>query len=199
MVYKKEVKKNIISGYLYIIGAIGFVALMFYLITDANIQPYNRMLVEKVVVVGIGIACIYTGIKQIRDYKTMLDGIPKPMLDELRGQLDLFKSLDIPVTEMMHCINKEKEKYFENNPVLIYSDDVIEALEKYRTHKVNEKEFLVWCNLTSFSSCYHFNPDRMDEIGSVVSEIRRKLELKERLTENQIDAYEEALSNHTEI
>ncbi len=196
---KKEQKKNILSGYLYILGAIFFTVLMFYLIDDANVEPYNRMLVEKVVVLAIAIACAYTGIKQIRDYKIFLDGIPKPMLDELRTQFELFKSLDISVKEVAHFITKDKEKYFYNNPIIVYSDDVIEALEKLRIKKVNQKEFLIWCNLISFSSCYHFNPKRMDEIGSVINDLKRRMEKNEKITTSQIDAYVKALSENTEI
>jgi len=197
--YQKEQKRNIISGYLYIVGAICFVILMFYLINNHDIESYNRVLVEKVVVISIAIACIYTGIKQIRDYKTYLDGIPKPMLDQLRTQLELFKSLDISVREVAHFINKDKEKYFISNPIIVYSDDVIEALEKYRIKKVNEKEFVVWCNLISFSNCFHFNPKRIDEIGSVICDIKRRIERDESISIDQIDAYVKALSDYTEI
>ncbi len=196
---KKEQKKNILSGYLYILGAIFFTVLMFYLIDDANVEPYNRMLVEKAVVLAISAACIYTGIKQIRDYKTLLEGIPKPMIDELRTQFELFKSLDVSVKEVAHNITKDKEKYFYNNPIIVYSDDVIEALEKLRIKKVNQKEFVIWCNLISFSNCYHFNPKRMDEIGSVINDIKRRMDKHEKVTINQIDSYVKALSDHTEI
>jgi len=168
--FEKEQKRNIIMGYLYILGAFAFVALMFYLINNHEIESYNRMIVEKVVIVSIALACAYTGVKQIKDYKTYLDGIPKPMLDQLRTQLELFKSLDISVREVAPYINKDKEKFFINNPIIVYSDDVIEALDKYRIRKVNQKEFVVWCNLISFSNCFYFNPNRTDEIGSVIND-----------------------------
>ncbi|MBN2851776.1 MAG: hypothetical protein JXQ23_03475, partial [Clostridia bacterium] len=176
-----------------------FVGLMFFLINEEGGESINRIYVEKFVVVAIGIACIYTGIKQIIDYKTYLEGIPKPMLDELSTQLELFKSLDISVKDITHCINKDKEKYFVNNPVIVHSVDVIEALEKFRAKKINIKEFIVWCNLISFSDCYHFDPDRMDEIGSIITDIHRRIETNEDLTIDQIDSYIQALHNHTEI
>lgn len=199
MFYKNEQKKNIRSGYLYMVGAVFFVLVMFFVIFDVEEEITHRIILELVVVFSIGIACVYAGIRQIKDYNTFLGGIPKPMIDDMCTKFELFKSLDVSVKDVAQYINKDMENHFVDNPIIVFEDDVVAALEKYRTHKVTDKNFLIWCNLISFSKCFILNPVRVDEIESVLRDMKRRMEKQDTIPSEMIDQYEKALTEHTEI
>lgn len=196
---EKEKKKNILFGYLYILGGIVFLCIMAGIFYTDGIETDTREYVVMVLVLLTGFACIFTGIKQIRDNKTLLEGIPKPIIDEMMTEMKLFKSLDLSVRDITRHMTSEKEKYFFKNPIIIYPDDVTAALEKYRDKKVTRKEMLVWCHMMTFSQCYVYNPDRTDEIESVVKDIQKRLVKEEDLSEEEIYLYVRALDNNTEI
>lgn len=199
MINSEQQKKNILFGYLYIAGGIAFMAIMAIIFATDNIKTDTREIVVMVLVALIGVACIYTGIKQISDNKTLLEGIPRNEIDEMMTEMSLFKSLDLSVRDITRHMTAEKEKYFIKNPIIIYSDDITDALEKYRDSKITRKEMLVWCHMVKFSQCYVYNPDRHDEIESVVKAIQKRLVQEEDLSEEEIYRYVRALDDNTEI
>ena len=152
------------------------------------------------VLVGlIGLACIFTGIKQIKDNKTLLEGIPKNEIDEMMTEMSLFKNLELSVRDVTRHMTSDKEKYFIKNPIIVYPDDITDALEAYRDGKVSRKEMLVWCHMLNFSQCYVYNPDRHDEIESVVKAIQKRLVDEEDLSEEEIYRFVQALDENAEI
>ena len=199
MLSLKEQKKNILYGYLYIAGGLLFLGIMAVIFATDNIKTDTREYVVMVLVLLIGIAVIYSGFKQIKDTKTLIDGIPKQMIEETMSEMALFKNLDLSVRDITRHMTKDTEKYFSNNPVIVYADDVTEALEKYKDQKISRKEMLVWCHMMTFSSCFAYNPDRYDEIESVVKAIQKRLVREEDLSEEEIFNYVRALDDNTEI
>lgn len=199
MISMKEQKKNILFGYLYMAGGILFMGIMALVFAIDNIKTDTREYVVMVMVVLIGIACIFVGIKQVRDNKTLLEGIPKNLIDEMMTEMALFKSLDLSVRDVTRHMTTEKEKYFINNPIIVYPDDITEALEKYRDGKISRQEILVWCHMMTFSQCYVYNPDRHDEIESVVKAIQKRLVKEEDLSEEEIYYFVRALDDNAEI
>ncbi|MBN2558524.1 MAG: hypothetical protein JXB33_07215, partial [Clostridia bacterium] len=199
MISANEQKKNIKFGYLYIAGGIVFMLIMAGIFATDNIDNNTREYVVMALVAMIGIACIFTGIKQVRDNKTLLEGIPKAVIEEMMTEMAMFKNLDLSVRDITRHMTSEKEKYFLKNPIVVYPDDITEALEKYRDGKVTRKEMLVWCHVMTFSQCYVYNPDRYDEIESVVKAIQKRLVNEEDLSEEEIFQFVSALDNNAEI
>ncbi|MDX1358866.1 MAG: hypothetical protein R3232_08550 [Clostridia bacterium] len=199
MISGKEQKRNILFGYLYMAGGVVFMGIMAAIFATDSIKTDTREYVVMALVGIIGIACIFTGIKQVRDNKIVLEGIPKPLIDEMMTEMKLFKSLDLSVRDVTRHMDKDKERYFIKNPIIVYPDDITEALEKYRSGKVAGKEMLVWCHMMTFSQCYAYNPDRHDEIESVVKAIQKRLVKEEDLSEEEIYNYVRALDSNTEI
>jgi hypothetical protein len=181
------------------VGGIIFMGIMALVFATDDIPNDTREYVVMVLVALIGIACVYTGIKQVRDNRTLLEGVPKYDIEEMMTEMSLFKNLDLSVRDITRHMTKEKERYFIKNPIAVYSDDIIEALEKYRDKKVSRQEMLVWCHLLKFSQCYMYNPDRYDEIESVVKAIQKRLEKEDDLTEEEIYRFVIALDDHAEI
>ena len=199
MITKEQQKKNILFGYLYMAGGVLFMGIMAVIFATDKIETDTRELVVMVLVALIGIACVFTGVKQVKDNKTLLEGIPKHDIDEMMTEMSLFKNLDLSVRDVTRHMTPEKEKYFIKNPILVYSDDITEALEKYRDGKISRKEMLVWCHMMIFSQCYVYNPDRHDEIESVVKAIQKRLVQEEDLLEEEIYRFVRALDEHAEI
>lgn len=199
MITKEQQKRNILFGYLYMAGGVIFMGIMALVFATDDIPNDTREYVVMVLVAFIGIACIYTGIKQVRDNRTMLEGIPKYDIGEMMAEMSLFKSLDLSVRDVTRHMTEEKEKYFIRNPIVVYSDDITEALEKYRDKKVSSQEMLVWCHMLKFSQCYMYNPDRYDEIESVVKAIQKRLVKEDNLSEEEIHRFVRALDDRAEI
>lgn len=199
MLSQKEQKKNILFGYLYIVAGFIFLGIMAAIFATDGIETDTREYVVMVLVLLMGIGVIYSGIKQIKDNKTLVEGIPKQMLEETLSEMSLFKSLDLSVRDITRHMTEETEKYFINNPIIVYADDVTEALEKYKDKKITRKEMLVWCHMMTFSQCYSYNPDRHDEIESVVKAIQKRLVREEDLSEEEIYYYVRALDDNAEI
>lgn len=199
MLSKKEQKKNILFGYLYIAAGFVFMGIMAIIFATDVIETDTREIVVMVLVFLIGLAVIFSGIKQIKDNKTMIEGIPKQILEETQSEMSLFKSLDLSVRDITRHMTKDSEKYFIKNPVIVYADDVTEALEKYKEKKISRKEMLVWCHMMTFSHCFAYNPDRHDEIESVVKAIQKRLVREEDLSEEEIYYYVRALDDNAEI
>jgi len=199
MLSPKEQKKNILFGYLYIAGGFVFLGIMAAIFATDGIETDTREYVVMALVLLIGLAVIFTGIKQIKDNKTMVEGIPKQMLEEMLSEMSLFKSLDLSVRDITRHMTKETEKYFIKNPILVHADDITEALEKYSTKKISRQEMLVWCHMLTFSQCYVYNPDRHDEIESVVKAIQKRLVKEEDLSEEEIYYFVRALDDNAEI
>ena len=199
MLSPKEQKSKIIYGYLYMAGGIIFMGIMAGIFATDEIKTDTREYVVMALIAMIGIACIFTGIKQIKDNKVLLGGIPKPLIDEMMTEMELFKSLDLSVRDVTRHMTDEKEKYFVKNPLIVYPDDITEALEKYSSKKVTRKEMLVWCHMMTFSQCYVYNPDRHDEIESVVKAIQKRLVKEEDLSEEEIYHFVRALDDNAEI
>lgn len=199
MMTKEQQKKNILFGYLYMAGGVIFMCIMAAIFATDNIKTDTREIVVMVLVGLIGFACIFTGIKQIRDNKTLLEGIPKHDIDEMMTEMSLFKNLDLSVRDVTRHMTAEKEKYFIKNPIFVYADDITEALEKYRDEKITRKEMLVWCHMMKFSQCYVYNPKRHDEIESVVNAIQKRLVQEEDLSEEEIYRFVRALDDNAEI
>ena len=143
MISKDQQKKNIMFGYLYIIGAVVFLGIMAAIFATDNIETDTREIVVMALVLLIGIGVIVAGIKQIKDNKTLVEGIPKQILEETLSEIALFKSLDLSVRDITRHMTKDAEKYFIKNPTIVYADDVTEALEKYKIGKVTRQEMLV--------------------------------------------------------
>lgn len=199
MITREQQKKNILFGYLYMAGGVAFMGIMAAIFATDNIDTDTRELVVMVLVGLVGIACIFTGVKQVRDNRTLLEGIPKSEIDEMMTEMSLFKNLDLSVRDITRHMTPEKEKYFVKNPIIVYSDDITEALEKYRDKKVGRKEILVWCHMLKFSQCYVYNPDRHDEIESVVKSIQKRLVDDEDLSEEEVYKFVQALDDNAEI
>ncbi len=199
MISESEQKKNILFGYLYIAGGIIFMLIMAVVFATDDIATDTREYVVMAIVALIGAACIYTGIRQIRDNKMLLEGMPKAMIDEMMTEMALFKTLDISVREITRHMTADKERYFINNPIIVYQDDVVEALEKYKNKKTTGKEMLVWCHMMTFSKCYSYNPDRYDEIESVIKAIQKRLAKEEDFSEEEIYGLMSALEQNAEI
>jgi len=199
MISPKNQKKNILFGYLYIAGGILFLGIMAIIFATDNIKTDMREYVVMVLVALIGLAVVYAGFKQIRDNKTLVEGIPKQILEETLSEMSLFKSLDLSIRDITRHMTKDTEKYFSENPVIVHADDVTEALEKYKDKKITRKEMLVWCHMMTFSHCYVYNPDRHDEIESVVKAIQKRLVREEDLSEEEIYYYVRALDENAEI
>ncbi|MDX1357215.1 MAG: hypothetical protein R3232_00135 [Clostridia bacterium] len=199
MISKDQQKKNIMFGYLYIIGGVVFLGIMAAIFATDNIETDTREIVVMALVLLIGIGVIVAGIKQIKDNKTLVEGIPKQILEETLSEIALFKSLDLSVRDITRHMTKDAEKYFIKNPTIVYADDVTEALEKYKTGKVTRQEMLVWCHMMTFSQCYVYNPERHDEIESVVKAIQKRLVREEDLSEEEIYYYVRALDNNAEL
>ncbi len=199
MISPEKQKKNILYGYLYIAGGILFLGIMAIIFATDNIETDTREYVVMGLVALIGLAVVFAGIKQIKDNKTLVEGIPKQMLEEMLSEMSLFKSLDLSVRDVTRHMTKDTEKYFIKNPIIVYADDITEALEKYKNKKTTRKEMLVWCHMLTFSQCYAYNPDRHDEIESVVKAIQKRLVREEDLSEEEIYYYVRALDDNTEI
>jgi len=199
MLSEKEQKRNILFGYLYILGGFVFLGIMAGIFATDGIETDTREYVVMFLVALMGAAVIYSGIRQIKDNKTLIEGLPKHMVEEMMSEMALFKSLDLSVRDITRHITKETEKYFINNPIIVHADDITEALEKYRNKTITRKEMLVWCHMMTFSQCYAFNPDRYDEIESVVKAIQKRLVQEEDLSEEEIFNYVRALDDNTEI
>lgn len=199
MLSKKEQKKNILYGYLYIAGGFLFMGIMAGIFATDDIPNSTREYVVMALCGMIGLAVIFTGIKQIRDNKTLVEGIPKQMVEETMTEMSLFKSLDLSVRDITRHMTKDTEKYFIKNPIIVYADDVTEALEKYKDKKITRQEMLVWCHMMTFSQCYVYNPDRHDEIESVVKAIQKRLVKEEDLNEEEIYYYVRALDDNAEV
>lgn len=199
MLSQKEQKKNILFGYLYIVAGFVFLGIMAIIFATDNIKTDTREYVVMALVLLIGLGVIFSGIKQIKDNKTLIEGIPKQMLEETMSEMALFKSMDLSVRDITRHMTKDTEKYFTNNPVIVHADDVTEALEKYKDKKISRKEMLVWCHMLTFSQCYAYNPDRHDEIESVVKAIQKRLVREEDLSEEEIYYYVRALDDNAEI
>lgn len=199
MITPEKQKKNIKFGYLYIAGGILFLGIMAVIFATDNIETDTREYVVMVLVALIGMAVIFAGIKQIKDNKTLVEGIPKQVLEETMSEMSLFKSLDLSVRDITRHMTKDTEKYFNKNPIFVYADDITEALEKYKNKKITRKEMLVWCHMLNFSQCYVYNPDRHDEIESVVKAIQKRLVREEDLSEEEIYYYVRALDENAEI
>ncbi len=199
MISSKEQKKNIKFGVLYIIGGFVFLGIMAGIFATDHIETDTREYVVMAMVLLMGFVVIFTGIKQIKDNRTLVDGIPRQILDETLTEMSLFKNLDLSVRDITRHITPETEHYFIKNPIVVYADDVIEALEKYKDKKVSRKEMLVWCHMMSFSQCYTYNPDRFDEIESVVKLIQKRLANEEDLLEEEIFQYVQALDSNVEV
>lgn len=199
MITEREQKKNILLGYFYIAGGIAFIIIMAVIFATDQIATDTREYVVMAITAMIGIACMYTGIKQIRDNKMLLGGLPKSVVAGMMTEMALFKTLDISVREVTRHMTPDKERYFTDNPVIVYRDDVVEALEKYKAGKVSGKELLVWCQMITFSRCYSFNADRYDEIESVINLIKKRLAKEEDLSEEEINELISALEQNAEI
>lgn len=192
-------RKNILYGYLYIFGGIFFIGVMAFMIFRGNSAPTSRHYMEMLLVVIVGICCMFVGVKQIIDHKALLGGVPKGDMEKLLSSMEMFKSLDISVQEIAELIDSGKEEYIKCNPIIIYANDVTGVLDKYRNEKINERDLLIWCNMISFSKCFYFYPDRADELEGVVTDIRRKLDRNGKLTMKEIDEYILVLIHETEI
>lgn len=199
MITEREQKKNIMLGYFYIAGGVLFMIIMAVIFATDQIETDTREYVVMAITAMIGVACIYTGIKQIRDNRILLGGLPKSVVDEMMTEMARFKTLDISVREVTRHMTPDKERYFTENPVIVYQDDVVEALEKYNAGKVTGKELLVWCQVITFSKSYSFNADRYDEIESVVNFIKKRLAKEEDLSEEEINELISALEQNAEI
>jgi hypothetical protein len=199
MISKNQQKKNILFGYLYMVGGVVFLGIMAAIFATDNIETDTREIVVMALVLLIGIGVIVAGIRQIKDNKTLVEGIPKQILEETLSEIALFKSLDLSVRDITRHMTKDAEKYFIKNPTIVYSDDVTEALEKYKNKKVTRQEMLVWCHMMTFSQCYVYNPDRHDEIESVVKAIQKRLVKDEDLSEEEIYYYVRALDDNAEL
>lgn len=199
MLSPKEQKKNILFGYLYIIGGFIFMGIMAAIFATDNIETDTREYVVMALCGLMGLMVIFTGIKQIRDNKTLIEGIPKQMLEETLSEMSLFKNLDLSVRDITRHITPDTEKYFTKNPIIVHADDVTEALEKYKEKKITRKEMLVWCHMMTFSQCYTYNPERFDEIESVVKAIQKRLVKEEDLSEEEIFYYVSALDQNAEV
>ncbi|HPQ47065.1 MAG TPA: hypothetical protein PLP30_06845 [Clostridia bacterium] len=199
MINKEQQKKNILFGYLYMAGGVLFMGIMTAIFATDNIKTDTREIVVMALIGMIGIACIFTGIKQVRDNKTLLEGIPRSEIDEMMTEMALFKNLDLSVRDVTRHMTPEKEKYFTKNPIIVYSDDITEALEKYRDGKISRREMLVWCHMLKFSQCYVYYPERHDEIESVVKAIEKRLVQEEDLSEEEVYRFVRALDENAEI
>jgi hypothetical protein len=199
MINKEQQKKNILFGYLYMAGGVLFMGIMAAIFATDNIKTDTREIVVMVLVALIGIACVFTGVKQIRDNKTLLEGIPKHEIDEMMTEMSQFKNLNLSVRDITRHMTPEKEKYFIKNPIIVYADDIADALENYRDGKISRKEMLVWCHMMKFSQCYVYYPDRHDEIESVVKAIQKRLVDEDDLSEEEIYRFVQALDQNAEI
>ena len=92
MLSQKEQKRNILFGYLYILGGFVFLGIMAAIFATDGIETDTREYVVMFLVVLMGSAVIYSGIKQIKDNKTLIEGLPKQMVEEMMSEMALFKS-----------------------------------------------------------------------------------------------------------
>ena len=130
MLTQKEQKKNILFGYLYIAAGFIFLAIMAVIFATDGIETDTREYVVMALVLLIGLGVIFSGTRQIKDNKTLIEGIPKQMLEETLSEMSLFKSLDLSVRDITRHMTEETEKYFIKNPILDQADDVRQALYK---------------------------------------------------------------------
>ncbi len=110
-----------------------------------------------------------------------------------------FMRLDITKNELLDIVKADLKDLTIDNPIIVNSEDVIKVLEAYLNNKINLQDVIDWVNIIWFSDIYDYADYQCDSIASVMNELEEADEDSEKLSQNNIEKYLNALKNNTEF
>jgi len=111
-----------------------------------------------------------------------------------------FKDLQITKKELLRKLGiANLTKATTNEPLVIYTSDVIALLNAYASGKITCDQLIDWVNTVWFTDLFDYDDDQSDSIASVMSLLEELDEEDRKLTKSDIDIYISALEKNQEI
>ena len=110
-----------------------------------------------------------------------------------------FKDLYISKEELSNKLGGNLLSVKIDNPVVIYSTDVINLLNAYKKRQITIEYLINWVNTIWFTDLFDYYDEQCDSIASVLNKLEELDEKDKELTEDDVNNYINALQNNNEI
>ena len=113
--------------------------------------------------------------------------------------LEDFRDMRIFKTELYSKLNESLVEAWKDEPLTIYTDDVVKLLVSYRDGVLSFENMLDWVNVIWFSEFYDYDDIQCDSIASIMNILEELDEGYITLTNADIERYIAALQSNQEI
>ncbi len=110
-----------------------------------------------------------------------------------------FRDLQISKKELSDKLGGNLLAVKIDNPIVIYTSDVINLLNTYKSRQITIERLIDWVNTIWFTELFTYDDTHCDSIASVLNRLEDLDEDDRELTESDINNYINALKNNREI